>query len=275
MSMKILHTRSDDGSKIRLGRWNENGSKDILLVHGLAEHLGRYDFVGNFFAQRDWRVTMVELRGHGESDGRRGHVDMWIRYVEDIQAVMGTVGRPMAIVGHSMGGLAVLHTMMHSLTPPVKCVALSNPLLGLFLPLHPIKIQLGRILSKTIPWMPLPNEVVPENLCRDPKIVQAYKNDPMCFTNITSRWGREMLLAKEQAHQYAPKYNLPLLMLVGGCDRICAPESAREFMKTYAENHDASLGNIQEYPFAYHELFNEPEKEDILGNVETWFQKYF
>ena len=131
--MKILHTRSNDGSKLRLGRWNdEHGKWDILLVHGLAEHLGRYEFIGNFLAERDWRVTLVELRGHGESDGRRGHVDMWIRYVEDIQAAMGTVGRPMAIVGHSMGGLATLHTMMHSLTPKVKCVALSNPLLGLF-----------------------------------------------------------------------------------------------------------------------------------------------
>ena len=84
-----------------------------------------------------------------------------------------------------------------------------------------------------------------------------------------------MLLAKEAAHHYAPKYNLPLLMQIGGCDRICAPESAREFMKSYASNHDDSLGEVQEYPFAYHELFNEPEREDILDHMETWLQKHF
>ena len=74
----------------------------------------------------------------------------------------GTVGRPMAIVAHSMGGLATLHTMMHSLTPKVNCVALSNPLLGLFMPPHPIKEQAGRLLSKVLPWLPLPNEVLPK-----------------------------------------------------------------------------------------------------------------
>ena len=274
--MKILHTRSNDGSKLRLGRWNdEHGKRDILLVHGLAEHLGRYEFIGNFLAERGWRVTLVELRGHGESDGRRGHVDMWIRYVEDIQAAMGTVGRPMAIVAHSMGGLATLHTMMHSLTPKVNCVALSNPLLGLFMPPHPIKEQAGRLLSKVLPWLPLPNEVLPENLCRDSEIVKKYIDDPLCYSTITARWGREMLQAKEAVHHYAPKYKLPLLMQIGGCDRICAPESAREFMKNYASDQDAKLGDVQEYPFAYHELFNEPEREDILENTSNWLQKHF
>ena len=70
----------------------------------------------------------------------------------------------------------------------------SATLLGLFLPPHPVKVQVGRLLSKVLPWIPLPNEVVPENLCRDPQIIRAYKDDPMCFTNITSRWGREMFL---------------------------------------------------------------------------------
>ena len=65
--MKYLYTRSDDGTKIRLARWNEDGDRDILLVHSLAEHIGRYEHVGSFFAEKGWRVTALEFRGHGES----------------------------------------------------------------------------------------------------------------------------------------------------------------------------------------------------------------
>jgi alpha-beta hydrolase superfamily lysophospholipase len=64
-------------------------------------------------------------------------------------------------------------------------------------------------------------------------------------------------------------------MQIGGCDRICAPESAREFMKNYSSDHDVNLGEIQEYPFAYHELFNEPEREDILENMSRWLTTHF
>ena len=96
--MKILHTKSDDGTKIRLGRWNDDGDKDVLLVHGLAEHLGRYSHVAEFFAERGWRVTALEFRGHGESEGQRGHTTSWMKYCEDLQAAMSAVGRPMVMV---------------------------------------------------------------------------------------------------------------------------------------------------------------------------------
>ena len=115
-------------------------------------------------AERGWRVTLVELRSHGESDGRRGHVDMWIRYVEDIQALWELLVDQRCCPN---GGLATLHTMMHSLTPKVNCVALSNPLLGLFMPPHPIKEQAGRILSKVL----------------------GYHFPMKCFERIQSRFG--------------------------------------------------------------------------------------
>ena len=128
--MKYLKTRSDDGTQIRLARWNETGKKDVLLVHGFSEHLGRYQHIAAFFADRGWRVTALEFRGHGKSEGKRGHVKRWVHLFEDLQAAMATVGRPMALVGHSLGGLITLWSMMHPLTPRVNCVALSNPLLG-------------------------------------------------------------------------------------------------------------------------------------------------
>ena len=201
--MKFLHTRSDDGTKLRLARWNEEGERDIFLIHGLAEHLGRYEHIGAFFAEKGWRVTALELRGHGESEGKRGHTESWDRYVEDVQAAMGTIGKEMTIVAHSMGGLVTLAAMMHPMAPKVHSVVLSNPLIGLFGSEAKIKLLIGRALSR----------------------------------------------------------------LIGDEDKICDPDVAKEFAGKYG-------GEIQTdvYPPCFHELFNEPEKLEILAKAETWIQ---
>ena len=159
--MKYLYTRSDDGTLLRLARWNEEGTRDILIVHGLAEHLERYQHVGQFLAERGWRVTAVELRGHGESEGKRGHTIHWHRYLEDVQAAMGTIQKPMAIIGHSMGGLITLWSLMYPLTPKVRCIAISNPLLGLFTTPPRLKVFLGKIASRIVPSLSIPNDLNP------------------------------------------------------------------------------------------------------------------
>ncbi|MBM76643.1 MAG: hypothetical protein CMK59_14650 [Proteobacteria bacterium] len=263
--MQILHTRSSDGTRLRLARWNEDGDKDILLVHGLAEHLGRYQHIGEYFASQGWRVTFLELRGHGESEGKRGHVRLWINYVEDVQAAMGTVGRPMVIVAHSMGGLVTLATMQHSMTPKVHCVALSNPLLGLFTDPPKLKVLGGRLLSKIVPTLALSNEQNPEHMSRDAEVVRAYANDPLVFDKITTRWGAEMLKKMQDINDHAASFSLPLLMMIGGCDQVCSPDSARAFVNNYG-----GTAQTKEYHQCYHELFNEPEKYEIMADLNNW-----
>jgi len=268
--MKYLYTRSDDGTQIRLARWNEEGKRDLLLIHGLAEHLGRYEHVGQFFAEKGWRVTAIELRGHGESEGKRGHTIRWHRYFEDVQAAMSTVGRPMAIVGHSMGGLITLWTLMKPLTPNVRCVALSNPLLGLFTQPPKLKVFFGRIASRLIPSLSIPNDLNPQHISRDSAVVQDYINDPMVFSKITTRWASEMLKAIEDVHNYAPQYHYKLRLMLGGSDKICDPDSGKQFASAYGGNIDTVV-----YNQCYHELFNEPEKFDILEETSQWLQNNF
>lgn len=265
--MKFLHTRSDDGTKLRLARWNEEGERDILLIHGLAEHLGRYEHIGQFFAEKGWRVTALELRGHGESEGQRGHTPSWMQYCEDVQAAMGSVGREMTIVAHSMGGLVALWSLMHPLTPSVRSVVTSNPLLGLFGPEPTIKIFLGRIASRLAPRLKIPTDLDPQNISRDPEVVKNYIDDPMVFTGISARWAAEMLKAQQACMDYAPQYKLPLNMLIGEQDKICDPDTAKEFVQSYGGEVKTNI-----YPPCFHELFNEPEKMEILTEVEAWIQ---
>ena len=268
--MKTLNTRSDDGTNIRFGRWNEDGDKDLLIVHGLAEHLGRYQHVGEFFAAQGWRVTAIELRGHGESEGKRGHIDMWIRYREDLQSVMACVGRPMAILAHSMGGLVTLYSMQAPLTPEVRCVALSNPLLGLFHKPPTLKVKAGRLLSKILPSFSMPNELNVEHISRSADIVEAYKNDPLVFKTITARWGAEMLRTLDEVNEAAPKLTQPLLMNIGTGDQICSPDAGQDFAGRYGG--DCTL---KVYEKLYHELLNEPERNEVMQDIHNWLSPYF
>lgn len=268
--MKILYTKSDDGTKIRMGRWNEDGDKDVLLVHGLAEHLGRYTHIAEFFAERGWRVTALEFRGHGESDGARGHTTSWMKYCEDLQAAMSAVGRPMVMVSHSMGGLVTLWSMQQSLAPQVKAFALSNPLLGLFEQPSPITVFIGKLLAKIAPKMKLPEgEVKTDWLSRDPAIKEAYINDPLVFTDITAGWGASLLKALDEVHAYAPQYTHTVRLMLGGDDRICDPDAGRRFASNFGTQGGGTI-EVIDYPQCYHELFNEIEKMEILDATEQW-----
>ena len=268
--MRYLYTRSDDGTKIRLARWNEDGDRDILLVHGLAEHIGRYQHVGSFFAEKGWRVTALEFRGHGESGGKRGHTDRWHRYFEDIQATVGSIRKPVAMVGHSMGGLITLWCLRYPITPEVRCAAVSNPLLGLFQQPPRLKVLFGKVAEKVLPTFSIPNGINPDFLSRDPEVVEQYKADPRVFSTITTRWGNEMLKAVDDVHSYAPQYKNPLRLMIGENDKVCDPAMSKKFANAYT-------GPIETvyYEKCYHELFNEPEQLDILTETEQWLESNF
>ena len=268
--MKLLKTRSDDGTKIQFARWNDEGEKDLLIVHGLAEHVGRYKHVADFFSKHGWRVTVIELRGHGQSEGKRGHVDMWLRYREDIQSVMACVGKPMAILAHSMGGLVTLYSLQTPLTPEVRCVALSNPLLRLFNQPSIIKVKAGQILSKLIPSLSLPNELKVEHLSRSAAVVEDYKKDPLVYGTITTRWGSELLRTMAEVNDSAPSFTTPLMINIGTGDQICSPDAGHAFAARYGG--DCTL---KVYEKLYHELLNEPEQDTVMQNINDWLTAKF
>lgn len=270
--MKVLWTKSNDGTKIRLGRWNDEGTKNLMLVHGFAEHLGRYQHIAEFFAEKGWRVTAVEFRGHGESEGKRGHTNSWMQYCEDLQAAMSTVGGPMVMVSHSMGGLVTFWSMMHSMAPPVKGFAISNPLLGLFEQPSPITVIMGKLISKLAPKMNLPaGEVNSAWLSHDPEVEKAYLADPLVYNEFTARWAASMLKAIDEVHAYAPKYTHSVRLMLGGDDRICDPDAGRRFASNFGTQGGGKLELI-EYPKCYHELFNEVEKYEILEATNEWLE---
>ena len=264
--METITIKSKDGTALRLGRWGD-GERDVLLVHGLAEHAGRYEHVGQALAARGWRVTVVELRGHGQSEGRRGHVDAWQDYLDDMAAALDTLGDQVAVVGHSMGGLVAMSALAAAAPPAVLGVAVSNPLLGVRVKAPAIKVKAARLLATLLPWLPLSNELDTKKISRDPEVVAAYEQDPLVFSTITPRWFREMNDAIDSVRAQAPRATTPLYMLVSEGDEICDPASAREIVGTWA-----GPTQVSEYGELYHELFNEPEKEQVLKDLGDWLE---
>ena len=264
--METIKIKSRDGTGLRLGRWGD-GDRDVLLVHGLAEHAERYEHVGQALAARGWRVTVVELRGHGLSEGKRGHVNSWQDYLDDVTAALGTLGDTVALVGHSMGGLVVLSALASAAPPAVLGAAVSNPLLGVRVKAPVIKVKAARMLAALLPGLSLSNELDTKMISRDPEVVAAYEKDPLVFSTITPRWFREMNDAIVSVREAAPRVSASIYLMVSEGDGICDPAAAREIVGSWA-----GPTQVSEYGELYHELFNEPEKEQVIKDLGDWLE---
>ncbi len=244
----------------------------FAIVHGQGEHSGRYQNFADYFVPRGYAVYAIDLRGHGRSDGRRGHVDRFEDYFTDVSTLLGFTrndapDRPVFLLGHSMGGLIVL---AYALRHPegLAGVISSGAALRLAMAVPGWKLALGNLASGLVPTLAQPNGLSPSWLSHDPAVVEAYQADPLVHDRITARWSTEFFAAQTATLQNAPRLSLPCLILHGGDDRICDPGGSREFFER------AGISNKRhvEYEGLYHEIFNEPEQEQVFADVEAWVQ---
>lgn len=262
---------SRDGTRLAVRRWTGSGDvrAEVVLCHGLAEHMGRYTHVAERLVREGYAVTGFELRGHGHSAGKRGFVRRWSDYTDDLWAVVAEVGKPCFIVAHSMGGLVATDALR---APPCEVLGLvlSDPLLGVLVKAPPVKVFAGRLLSRILPGLPLGNELDTKLLTHDAEIVRAYDEDPLVFKTITPRWFTEMTAAIERVHGHAPSYRLPMLMLVGEQDKICSPEANYRFSEAYG----GADKKLVRYPGLYHEIFNELQREQVFLDLIAWLNAH-
>lgn len=265
-----------DGLALRFRAWRPRDARAVLLVlHGLAEHSGRYLHVGARFAAAGYAVYALDFRGHGQSPGPRVHVAAFDEFVDDVDALRAAAearhpGRPLVLVGHSQGGLVALR---YVLTRPagVAAAILSSPLLGV----HPAirasfgLVVLARALSVLWPGVLLPNRVDASLLSHDPEVGRAYDADPLVSHRVSPRWFTSVTLAMRQVHERAPHLALPLLLMVSGADRIVDPEAALRF----AARAPKDELELVLWEGLYHEMFNEPEREAVFVRMEAWLEK--
>ncbi|MCZ6783193.1 MAG: lysophospholipase [Proteobacteria bacterium] len=242
----------------------------LALVHGFAEHSARYEHLGTWFARRGFAVHAYDQRGHGQSPGLRGHVDRFDEFLDDLAAFLDEVRRespgiPCTLVGHSMGGLVVA-TFARERNPDVAGVVLSGAVLKLPPDLSRGKIALARLLRRVVPRLTTGAGIDPHAISRDPEVVRRYVEDPLVFTRMTLSFAAEMLSAVERCSAGGADVSVPVQLLHGAEDLLCLPAGSRDFFETL----DVPGSDLRIYPGLRHEIFNEPEQEQVFEDILEW-----
>ena len=267
------HLVSPDGLKLYYRRWDTPQPRAAcLLVHGLAEHSGRYMTLAETLANRRFSVWALDHRGHGRSEGRRGDCRSLQDFVLDLrqlvlQAHAANPSLPLILIGHSLGGLIAL-TFATAYPDQIRAVAVSSPALRLTHETPLLKVALVTSVARIAPTALFQNGVNPRLLCQDPQVVEAYVKDPLVHHVITARCALALRHAMQQSMQLAAQLKIPCLLMQAGTDEVCDPEAAAEFSRRAAD----SLVTFRRYEGLYHELFNEPQRDRVIGNLCEWME---
>ncbi len=245
----------------------------LLIVHGLAEHCGRYDNVVDHFVPLGYAVYGVDHIGHGKSGGARVFVERFDDFIDVLEAYIDMIrgwqpDRAIFMVGHSLGALiGAVYLLDHQ--ADLAGAILSGPLVRVPDNVSPLAVLLSRILSVLAPKLGVAG-VDATGVSRDPAVVEAYVNDPLVHTGkTTARLGCEMLKAMWRVAAEASRIELPLLVLQGSEDRLVPPDGAERFYRAVS----SADRTLKVYDGLHHEIYNEPEHADVLSDVETWLEK--
>jgi lysophospholipase len=167
-----------------------------------------------------------------------------------------------------MGGLVALRYLA-TRSGELAGAVISAPLIGLGSPVPLHKLIIGRVLARLAPHFRLNNEINPAVLSRDPEVGKAYASDPLVNRKVSAKWFAEVTRAMEEVNEWAPRITLPLIVMHGTKDRLASVDATTRLF----ERIGASDKELVIYPGFYHELFNEPEKQQIYDRVTEWLDK--
>jgi len=265
-----------DGTELTIHQWKPEGTPKgiVQIVHGIAEHMGRYMNVVNRLVPAGYTVCGLDLRGHGKSGGLPGFVNKFSEFVEDqqefTQLIKKKVGSsiPLFLLGHSMGTqIAILQIVEYP--GEFKGVILSGAGTETGVKLNPLLVFMAPILSKLLPKMTVKNELS-VGVCSDPAVREAYTNDPYVLKKLTVRLGNELFKAYEASTKGIAKIKIPILIQRGEKDSMVIKTDELFANVTVADS------NLKVYKDLFHEVYNEPEKdrEIVLSDLEEWLDNH-
>lgn len=287
--MQNLTTEDDLPLHLRL--WQHGGDTPargtVLVVHGLGEHIGRYEELARQLNGGGWNVVGYDHRGHGASGGRRGDVPDAEALLRDLAGVIDAIGADarlkagrLVLLGHSMGGLVASRFVAGGLTAsaagvlpvwfrPVDGLVLSSPALAVAMNgLQRLMLFTG---SKLAPHLAANNGLNAQWISRDPEVVRAYRADPLVHDRITPTLAKFIIDGGHLVRRLAPDWIVPTLLLWGGSDRCVVPAGSAEF----AEVAPAALVRAHCFEPLAHEIFNEPERQQVFDQLLEWLGTVF
>lgn len=244
---------------------------NILVAHGLSDHGNRFLFIADKLVNAGYHVYIPDLRGNGESAGIRGHFDSARQMLDDITFFIEEIKKksnaPVILYGQSMGGNIVL---AYSLNYPqnIKAAISSSPWLRLAKPPARALVNISPVLAKLLPKVRIPNGLKSSDLTHDKSIAEAYDNDPLIHWKITFSTFYNITKQGENTIRDAEKLKIPVLLMHGNSDMITSYTASKEF-----SSKAGSMVSFLTWKEAFHELHNEPEKEEVLKKVLNWLEE--
>lgn len=276
MQQRDFSFKTQDELLLHAVEWKPDGEPkaSILLVHGIGEHAGRYQHVAEYFTQAGYAITGFDLRGHGKSEGIRGHAPSFDHLMDDITQGIGIVrsnfpGLPVFLYGHSLGGSLVINYSITRDSNPAGVIA-TSPALGITVPIPPAKLLLGKIMYAVFPTFQMKNGLDPNDLSHDTSVGQRYISDPLVHPYTTARLGLDLINSGSFAIEHASEIHWPMLLMQGTSDKLVSPELTRNF----AERAPSQLVTFKEWDGYYHELHNESKKDTVLKTMIDWLDAH-
>ncbi|MBW4646720.1 MAG: lysophospholipase [Goleter apudmare HA4340-LM2] len=267
-----------EGLELYYQSWHPEGKvrATLAIVHGLGAHGGRYGNVVEHLISKQYAVYALDLRGHGQSLGQRGHINGWAEFREDLQAFLQLIQIqqpqcPIFLLGHSLGAVVVLDYVLRC---PQKASVLQGvialaPTLGK-VGVSKIRLLIGNLLSRVWPRFTLSTGIDLSAGSRDEKVLAAYAQDPLRHTRGSARLATEFFATVAWINAHAADWQLPLLILHGSADRVALPEGGNIFYQRVACEDKTRV----EYPGAYHELHNDLNYQEVLADLADWLEQH-
>ena len=253
-----------DGTVLHTAHWGaDDPQATVIIVHGVSEHVGRWEHVAEFLVAQGYDVFSYDQRAHGRSGDGVLDIERFDLFIDDLAEMVAAThhdGRPLVIYGHSMGGLITTLYAESSNQQPDLYV-LSAPALVANVP-APLRLA-ANVLGKYLPKIAITSPVEQAALSRDPDVGHAYVNDPLVFLKGTTRFGREMFAAMERAREHVAAIRVPTLVVHGADDELVPPRASAPLAA-------AAMVERRVFPGLRHEMHNEPESPEVLGFIAGW-----
>lgn len=268
MTITTGHYTTSDEVELATRSWTVDEPRyDVLLVHGLGEHSGRWDGPAEILNRHGANVYSYDLRGHGESGGERVHLDDFASFHRDIAELAlhtaAASGRPWVLYGHSLGGLQCAGYLIDRHEPVPNIAVLSAPAMVATRGIDRVLKVAAGVLGRFAPTTRIENQITGEQLCRDPAVGEAYFADPLVETKATTRFGKEVFAEQDRLRPRLSAIDIPTLVIHGADDDLVQPAASAPLAASASVTRKV-------YPGLRHEMHNEPEGPDVLGDVTDW-----
>jgi alpha-beta hydrolase superfamily lysophospholipase len=270
--MKEATWKNAEGMVLYALHWPVSNPRAVIVfVHGQGEHIGRYGHLARWFNAHGIAFLAFDQQGYGKSEGGRGHVTGIDSFLDDIgqfveQARAWYPGIKLFLYGHSMGGNLALNYVLRR-NPVLNGLIVTGPWIRLAFQPPALKIVAGKLLRRLLPTLTLPTGLTARFISRDESVVKAYISDPLVHNKVSAAAGIGLMEAAEWLNHFRGEVPVPMLLMHGGSDKLTDPAATRELAGRLS-------GDVQyqEWPGLYHEIHNEPEKEQVFARILNWIE---